>query len=63
MEQMKYEQALRELENIAGQLESGSCDIDMLATKIKRAKELIKLCKDRLRLADEEIKTIISEEG
>ncbi|MCD8282942.1 MAG: exodeoxyribonuclease VII small subunit [Prevotella sp.] len=63
METIKYEQALRELETIAGQIESGDIGIDELSARIKRAKELIRLCKERLRLADEEIKNILAGDG
>lgn len=63
METMKYEQALSELEAIAGKLENGDIDIDSLAGQIKRAKELIKLCNDRLHAVGEEIKSTGEEEA
>lgn len=61
MEGMKYEEALRELEAIVRDMESGSLDIDKLGEKLKRAKLLIQLCKDRLTKTDEEIKAILAE--
>ncbi len=63
METLKYEKALHELETIAERLEEGDCDIDKLASQIKRAKELIKACKDKLRSADEEIKAVMADDG
>lgn len=61
MEEIKYEEALRELEAIVRDMEDGSLDIDKLGEKLKRAKVLIKLCKDRLSKTDEEIKTTLAE--
>lgn len=57
---MKYEKAIAELEQIVGQMESGELDLDTLTTKLKRAQELIKLCKDRLTKTDEEIQQILN---
>lgn len=57
---MKYEKAIAELEQIVGQMESGELDLDTLTTKLKRAQELIKMCKDRLTKTDEEIQQILN---
>lgn len=57
---MKYETAIAELEQIVGQMESGELDLDTLTTKLKRAQELIKMCKDRLTKTDEEIQQILN---
>lgn len=59
---IKYEQAIAELERIAKQIEEGQPDIDTLSEQLKRAKELIGLCKEKLAKTDEEIKKILSEE-
>lgn len=59
---MKYEQAVAELEQIVTQMESGQLDLDTLTTKLKRAQELIKLCKDRLTKTDEEIQQILNDD-
>ncbi len=58
---MKYEKALEELEAIAEKLESGECDIDELSKNLRRAKELVKLCNDKLRQADDEVRAVIGE--
>lgn len=60
---MKYENAVAELEQIVGQMESGQLDLDTLTTKLKRAQELIKLCKDRLTKTDEEIQQILKSDN
>ena len=59
---MKYEQAVSELESIVRKMESDQLDIDTLAEQLKRAKQLIQLCKDKLTKTDEEIKKILEEE-
>lgn len=53
---MKYEQAVRELEEIVERMENDELDIDQLSEQLKRAKTLVKLCKAKLTKTDEEIK-------
>lgn len=57
--QFKYEDAIHELEGIVDSMENGEMDIDSMTAKLKRAQELIKLCKDRLTKTDAEIKKIL----
>ena len=59
---MKYEQAVRELEEIVERMENDELDIDQLSEQLKRAKTLVKLCKDKLTKTDEEIKKLLSED-
>ncbi len=63
MDNTKYSEALDELETIASQIEQGEVDIDSLAEKIKRANQLIKICRDRLEKTDEEIRVIMNEDA
>lgn len=58
---MKYEEALAHLEDIVGKMEEGQLDIDTLGEQLKKAKELIKLCKDRLTKTDAEVKKILAD--
>ncbi|MBO6287994.1 MAG: exodeoxyribonuclease VII small subunit [Prevotella sp.] len=60
---MKYEEALKELEQIVRQMENNELDIDQMGDRLKRAQQLIRLCKDRLTKTDEEIKTILAQDG
>ena len=60
---MKYEEALKELEQIVHQMENNELDIDQMGDRLKRAQQLIRLCKDRLTKTDEEIKTILAQDG
>ncbi len=58
-EKISYDKAKAELETILEELEGGEVGIDQLAKLVKRANELIKICKDKLKATDEEVKTIL----
>ena len=58
---IKYEAALAELQTIVRKMENDELDIDQMSVQLKRAQELIKLCKDKLTKTDEEIKKILAE--
>ena len=60
--EMQYEKAVCELEEIVDKMERDELDIDQLSEQLKRAKVLVKLCKDKLTKTDEEIKKLLSEE-
>lgn len=62
-EEIKYEQAVRELEEIVEKMENDELDIDQLSEQLKRAKLLVKLCRDKLTKVDEEIKKLLNEES
>ena len=59
--EIKYEAALTELQTIVRKMENDELDIDEMSVQLKRAQELIKLCKDKLTKTDEEIKKILAE--
>lgn len=61
-EEPKYEEAFQELQTIVRHMENDDLDIDQLSAQLKRAKQLIKLCKDKLTKTDEEIKKILAEQ-
>ena len=56
---MKYEDAILELEEIVDKIENADISVDELSTKVKRASELIKVCKDILHKTDEEVQNIL----
>ena len=56
---MKYEEAIKRLEEIVTEIEEGKLDMDRIGDNLKEARELIKLCKDKLYETDEEIKKIL----
>lgn len=55
---MDYKSAMEELEQILEEINNNSTDIDHLASKIKRAAELINLCKSKLKTAEDQIQSI-----
>ncbi len=61
-EELKYENAIKQLEDIVRKMENDELDIDQLSEQLKCAKTLVKLCKDKLTKADGEIKKLLHEE-
>ncbi len=51
-----YEKAMQELQEIVDQLQEESIGIDELSAKVKRAADLIRFCKEKLRTTDSELK-------
>lgn len=60
-DEIKYEAAVRELEVIVQRLENNEMGIDELTTELKKAQQLLNLCKDKLTKTDEEIKKILGD--
>jgi len=56
-----YNEAVEKLRAIVEEIESGELDVDILSEKVKEATRLIKLCKEKLFKADEEVKKILEE--
>lgn len=59
---MNYEQSMRELEQIVSLIENDELDLDKLTEQLRRAKTLIRQCKDRLTKTDEEVKRLLEED-
>lgn len=59
MEELTYNQALAELENILSALRSDTCDVDQLAERTRRAVELLGICRGKLTAAEGELQTIL----
>lgn len=60
-EQETYNNAVEKLRKIVADIEKGDLDVDLLSEKVKEATRLIKLCKDKLFKADEDVKKILEE--
>ena len=60
-EKPNYEQAFEELQNIVNEIELGEISVDELSEKVKRASQLIKICKDKLSTTEEDVKQILRE--
>ncbi|MFD2598350.1 exodeoxyribonuclease VII small subunit [Sphingobacterium corticis] len=55
-----YEDAFAELQRIVSDMESGEIDIDTLSEKIKRASELINICKAKLTHTEAEVQILLA---
>lgn len=60
-EEIKYTEAFDELQQIVSDLEDGEISVDELALKVKRASELIKICKKKLVSTEEDVNQILKE--
>jgi exodeoxyribonuclease VII small subunit len=58
--EISYTEAYNELQIIAQNLENGSYEVDELSAKIKRATELLNLCREKLRTIEEDTNEIIN---
>lgn len=58
---LKFEQAIKQLEEITSRMEENSIDIDRLLEDVKTANQLIKMCRKRLADADTEINEILED--
>lgn len=58
---LKFEQAIKQLEEITSRMEENSIDIDRLLEDVKTANQLIKMCRKRLADADAEVNEILED--
>jgi exodeoxyribonuclease VII small subunit len=56
-----YAEAMTELEGILGELEGDHLDVDVLAERVRRASELIKLCRTRIGRAQDDVNRIVTD--
>jgi exodeoxyribonuclease VII small subunit len=56
-----YADAMRELEEILDELEGDQLDVDVLAERVRRASELIKLCRSRIARAQDDVARIVAD--
>ena len=54
-DEMKYEEALAQLETIVRKMENNDYTIDELTEQLKTAQQLIKLCRDKLTKTEAEL--------
>jgi len=59
--EFSFNEAVKEIEKILGEIESGEQDVDKLSVAVKRASELIKQCQKKLRTTEEEINSIFKD--
>lgn len=60
-ENLNYTEAFTELQKIVTEIESGNISVDELALKVKKATELIKICRKKLYTTEEDVNKILEE--
>jgi exodeoxyribonuclease VII small subunit len=58
---LKYSQAIQELNSILEDLESEKIDVDDVSLKVKRAIELIKFCREKIEKTELEVRKVVKE--
>ena len=61
MKELNYALAFEELQKIVDELETGDISIDELSIKVKRAAELIQICKRKLKSTELDVQKILDE--
>lgn len=60
-EQINYTDAFEELQSIVTEIEQGEISVDELSKKVKRATQLIKICRKKLTTTEEDVNKILEE--
>ncbi len=60
-QEINYTEAYNELQQIVKEMENSQISIDHLDVKIKRAAELLKICKDKLFKTEKSVQNILEE--
>lgn len=61
--EQSFEEAVKDLEKIVGELESGDLDLDKSITKYTEAMKLIELCEKKLTSATKTINKLVEANG
>lgn len=59
--QSKYASALDELEEILDEIEGSAVDVDTLAERVRRASELVALCRGRLDVVRGDVAAVVDD--
>ena len=59
---LRFEAAVEELESIITRIESGELELDESMSLHKRGQSLLKICRERLEAAEQELKTVSLED-
>lgn len=60
-EEFSYDKTVAEVETIVKRIESGECKIDELTEQIKKAAQLIELCRKKLQTIEDDVKETIGD--
>ena len=63
MEELNYELAAKELEDILAELKGDKISIDKLAEKVERAAKLAAFCSQKLKSTEEKVNEIVKKLG
>lgn len=58
---LTYAEALAELDEILGQLESSTVDVDVLAERVARGAQLVRFCRQRLQVVRVDVDTVVEQ--
>ena len=58
---IKYTEAFEELQRIVAEIETGQISVDELSQKVKRATQLIRICKQKLTSTEEDVTKILKD--
>jgi exodeoxyribonuclease VII small subunit len=61
LDDLGYAEAVEELEEILAELDGDDVDVDLLAERVKRAADLVQLCRRRLDAARVEVTRIVAD--
>jgi exodeoxyribonuclease VII small subunit len=59
-EEIGYGEAVAELEEILDEIESDDVDVDLLSVRVRRAAELIRICRRRIHATRMEVEEIVA---
>ncbi|MGH9192984.1 MAG: exodeoxyribonuclease VII small subunit [Acidimicrobiales bacterium] len=59
--ELGYTEALAELEGILEELDGDEVDVDVLGSRVRRAAELLRLCRDRIASARFDVEQVVAE--
>ena len=60
-DEIGYAEALAELEGILDELDGDEVDVDVLGARVRRASELLRLCRERIAGARFEVEQVVAE--
>lgn len=60
-ETIGYASALTELDDILHELDGDEIDVDVLGARVRRAAELLRVCRDRISSARFEVEQVVAE--
>lgn len=58
---ISYKESIAEIEDILAKIESKEIDLDQLTDNIKRAVELLTVCKHKLKTSEEEVYKLLKD--